>query len=297
MDTQSSIERVPIQRVTARWLHRDRVVIEVLRADLIDAQLSGNKYFKLLPNLTAARNAGSNVLLSFGGPWSNHLHALAAAGARYGFQTIGLVRGEPQSTACLADAVRWGMHVHFISRTAYRRRAEPGFLDPWLERYGKVWCIPEGGANLEGITGCRALLPTPTDHSHVMLACGTGATLAGLSTVSQRPLIGVQVLKGTGYLQAEVARLLQVHGLRAQCPWQVLDGFHGGGYGRWSPDLLGLMQRFEADSGIPLDPVYGAKLVSATAALVADGYFPSGAKVLLVHGGGLQGRRSLDASA
>jgi 1-aminocyclopropane-1-carboxylate deaminase len=132
VDTQSSIERVPIQRVTARWLHRDRVVIEVLRADLIDAQLSGNKYFKLLPNLTAARNAGSNVLLSFGGPWSNHLHALAAAGARYGFQTIGLVRGEPQSTACLADAVRWGMHVHFISRTAYRRRAEPGFLDPGL---------------------------------------------------------------------------------------------------------------------------------------------------------------------
>jgi len=258
----------------------------VLRADLVDPELSGNKYFKLLPNLLGAREQGHHTLLSFGGPWSNHLHALAAAGRRFGFRTIGMVRGEQGGalTACLQDAANNGMRLQFTSRDDYRRKGDTDWQLQLQTQFGPHFLIPEGGSNLAGVLGCRALLPVVHDFSHLMVACGTGTTLS---------VIGIQVLKGEGYLQQEVAGLLSRHGLQASCRWQVLDDWHGGGYARVTPELLDFMYRFEADTGIPLEPVYSAKLMQALVGLVACDFFPAGARVLVVHGGGLQGRRSL----
>ena len=295
VDTSFSIEPLAITPVTAAWVHQHRVAVGVLRADLVDPDLSGNKYFKLLPNLRAAQDQGYRTLLSFGGAWSNHLHALALAGRRYGFNTIGIVRGEPAGplTACLQDARNAGMQLHFVSRSEYDRQTDRHWLQQLSGRFGPHYVIPAGGANLAGVYGCQRLLPAVHDYTHVVVACGTGTTLAGLVTSSQVPVTGIQVLKGAGYLQREVAGILASHDLRPTCAWQVLDGWHCGGFARTTPELLDTMYRFEDECGIPLEPVYSAKLVRAVAGLVGDGFFGDGARVLLVHGGGLQGRRSL----
>lgn len=295
VDTSFSTEKLAITPVTAAWVHQHKVAVGVLRADLVDPALSGNKYFKLLPNLQAARQLGHDTLLSFGGAWSNHLHALALAGQRYGLRTIGVVRGEAVGplTACLQDAIAAGMQLHFVSRSEYDCKADPHWLQQLIDRFGPHHVIPAGGANLAGVVGCQQLLPANHDYTHVMVACGTGTTLAGLVTSSRVPVTGIQVLKGAGYLQREVAGMLDGHGMQATCPWQVLDDWHCGGFARTTPELLETMYRFEADCSIPLEPVYSAKMLLALVALVGRGYFPAGARVLLVHGGGLQGRRSL----
>ncbi len=289
------VEIVPVTPVNTEWVHQHKVSVAVLRADLIDPQISGNKYFKLLPNIRLARAQQHHTLLSFGGPWSNHLHALAAAGQRYGLRTIGVVRGEQGGplTACLQDAADFGMQLHFISRIDYGHKTDPLWQARLVDQFGPHYLIPEGGANRAGIVGCQQLLPKDHDYTHVVLACGTGATMAGVVSSSRVPVTGIQVLKGAGYLQREVAGLLQQHGLQATCDWQVLDDWHGGGYGRFSPQLTAFMQRFETETGIPLDPVYSGKMLQAVVALIAHSHFPAGARLLVIHGGGLQGRRSL----
>ncbi|MES2603940.1 MAG: hypothetical protein V4603_03325 [Pseudomonadota bacterium] len=295
MDITFSPTSIPITRVDVAWVHQHKVIVDVLRADLVDAELSGNKYFKLIPNLQLARAQGYQALLSFGGPESNHLHALAAAGCRYGFRTVGVIRGEQggELTPMLQDAVRWGMELHFVSRGDYDRKTDPDWLQMLSERFGPHYLIPEGGANLAGLLGCQRLLPLNGDHSHILLACGTGTTMAGLVTVSRAPVVGIQVLKGEGYLQRQVGELLQQYGLQASCDWQVLDQWHGGGYAKVPAGLPAFMQRFETDTGVPLEPVYSGKLMQAAVGLIREDFFPRGARLLLVHGGGLQGRRSL----
>lgn len=298
VDIARSTEKLTVTALTNVSLHQDKVAVALLRADLIDADISGNKAFKLHYNLLAARAQGHDTLLSFGGAWSNHLHALAAAGHRYGLRTIGVVRGEPAETLtpCLQDAQRWGMHLHFVSRADYALKTDPHWQQQLLQRFGPHYLIPEGGMNREGILGCQHLCPSHHDYTHLLLACGTGTTMAGLITCSRVPVIGIQALKGEGYLQREVGALLAKHGLSATCSWQVLDEWHGGGFARVTPALLEFMQGFESETGVPLEPVYSAKLLFAIRELIRQDFFPSGSRLLAIHGGGLQGRRSLPAS-
>lgn len=287
--------RLPVHAVHVPWLDLGRVHICVLRADLCDPLLSGNKYFKLRYNLAAARLSGHDTLLSFGGAWSNHLHALAAAGQRYGMRTIGVVRGEAGSvrTECLRDAEALGMHLHFVSRSTYRERHSAEFLARLHDQLGPCFMVPEGGANFHGIRGCQELLSPElaAQYSHVLLACGTGTTMLGLISSIRTPVIGIQVLKGTGYLAREISAGLLRHELRALADWQVLDQFHRGGYARVDAELLDFLVRLERDTGVALEPVYTGKVFMALQALIAAGQFAQGSRILVVHGGGLQGRR------
>jgi 1-aminocyclopropane-1-carboxylate deaminase len=268
----------------------------MLRLDLLDPAISGNKLFKLLPNLEAARQAGLGKLLSFGGAWSNHLHALAAAGHRFGFDTIGVVRGEPgtELNPCQQDAVAWGMHLHFISRADYRHKHEPGFLEALQQQFGPCFIIPEGGANLQGIIGCQRIIHPGlcANFSHVLVACGTGTTMCGVVTATPLPVTGIQALRGAGYLQREISRMLAMHDLQVCSPhWEVLDSFHRGGFARSDPDLEQFMIGFTATTGIPLEPVYSGKMMLALRTLLDTGYYPAGSRILALHGGGLQGGR------
>lgn len=295
MDIESLTENLPVTELTSSFIHQDKVSVAMLRADLNDPEISGNKAFKLRYNLLAARERGHQALLSFGGPWSNHLHALAAAGHRYGFRTTGIVRGEQGKTltACLQDAQRWGMQLHFVSRGDYSLKTDPQWIEWLLSQLGPHHVIPEGGANREGVLGCRHLCSTAHPHTHLLLACGTGTTMAGVITRSSVPVIGIQALKGDGYLQQEITDMLRRYRMQAQCEWQVLDDWHGGGFAKTSPDLEAFMQRFETETGVSLEPVYSAKLMFAIRELISRDYFPAGASLLAIHGGGLQGRRSL----
>lgn len=287
---------VQIQRLRTQWLEQYPVAVSILRADRIDPDISGNKFFKLLPNIEAARAAGYQRILSFGGAWSNHLHALAAAGKRYGFATVGVVRGErPEPlNACLRDAAAWGMQLHFVSRADYRKKNTAASRFALFQQFGPCFIIPEGGANLCGITGCQSIISPELEDgfTHVMVPCGTGTTLCGLITSTVLQVTGIQALQGKGYIRSEVNAMLKQHGLTVRSRhWEVLDEFHGGGFAKADPELLAFISEFREETTIPLEPVYSGKLLMALRSLLASGHFPAGSRILLVHGGGLQGAR------
>ena len=294
--------KVPLQQLEHKILTDAGIELLVRRDDLVDAELSGNKFYKLFFNLRAAREQGFNTLLSFGGAYSNHLHALAAAGNRYGFNTLGVVRGERPShlSPTLRDAVAWGMQLVFVSRKDYQRKSEPELIAELQSRYGDFYLIPEGGANVTGARGMQALgrileHQLKGDYTAVCMASGTGTSLAGLAAGIDRekPAIGFSVLKGEGGLGDSISRtyrqLCDSHGADN---WRLMSGFHAGGYGKKHPEYLSqFWQEFERTSGIPLDPIYTLKLFWGIYSLAQQGYWPRGSRIVALHSGGLQGRR------
>jgi 1-aminocyclopropane-1-carboxylate deaminase len=295
-DLTRELPDIPIQPVNDPVLASAGIRLSVLRLDLLHPVISGNKWFKLKYNLARARQRGLENLLSFGGPWSNHLHALAFAGAEYGFSTTGIVRGElPETlTACLLDARKAGMHLNGIPRCEYAQKHDAGYISQLQSQFGPFYLIPEGGANREGIQGCAEIssLYSQLDYDMVCLACGTGTTLAGMALSSRIPLMGFQVLKGAGYLAGAVKAMITGYGLQESCPWHVNGNFHFGGYARVSPELMQFLTEFEMRHGIPLEPVYSGKLLYGIYALAKKrDIFPRNSRILAIHGGGLQGLR------
>ncbi len=271
--------------------------VKLLRLDRYDAAAPGNKWFKLQGNLAIARSLGLDRLVSFGGAWSNHLHALAALGNRCGLETVGIVRGEagPAQSAMLHDAVRWGMRLVHVTRTDYRRRYDPAWQADLVRQFQPCLLIPEGGANPAGVEGCRQIgslirsaLPGPQP---VAVSVGTGATLAGIAAELGRDwsITGVAALKGAGDLATNVAAMLE--NTDAVADWTILDDYHCGGFARVNPRLREFMLEFEAVHDVPLEPVYTGKLLLAIHSLLDRGDWDPGAAVFAVHTGGLQGRR------
>jgi 1-aminocyclopropane-1-carboxylate deaminase len=294
--------KVPVQQVVHETFTDAGIDVLVRRDDLIDQQLSGNKFYKLFFNLSAARQQGFTRLLSFGGAYSNHLHALAAAGNRYGFNTLGVVRGErsAQLSPTLSDAEAWGMRLVFISRTDYRDKSESELLAELQSRYGDFYLIPEGGANLAGARGMQLLgqaleQQLKGDYTAICMACGTGTSLAGLAAGidSTKLALGFSVLKGEGGLGDSISTTYrQLCDSSVAANWRLITGFHAGGYGKKHPEYLSqYWQNFERSSGIPLDPVYTLKLFWGINSLAQQGYWPRGSRIVAIHSGGLQGRR------
>lgn len=309
---------VPLQRATTALLARQGIELWVRRDDLLDAQLSGNKFYKLFFNLQAARAQGFQQLISFGGAYSNHLHALAAAAHRYGMHAIGVIRGERpvHLSPTLQDAQAWGMRLVFISRADYDRKMAADWLADLQARYGASYLIPEGGANLLGARGMQLLgtaleQQTGGDYSAVCLPVGTGTSLAGLAAGVDRrkPVVGFSVLKGAGDLGGNVAAFYDAlwrdwHEGSFSSPasasalaenWRLISGFHGGGYAKkMSAMMFAFWQGFECETGIPLDPVYTIKMIWGISSLAQQGYWPRGSRLVAIHTGGLQGRRGFN---
>ncbi|WP_444886441.1 1-aminocyclopropane-1-carboxylate deaminase/D-cysteine desulfhydrase [Microbulbifer sp. JMSA008] len=296
---------IPYQKVRSNLF--PGVEVWIRRDDLLDPLISGNKAYKLIFNLIKARELGVETLITCGGAWSNHLHATAAAGARFGFRTIGIVRGErpPVLSAMLQDAERLGMKFIFVSRELYRQRSQSDFLN----RVGVGSAIgayfPEGGANLAGVRGVHLLGEViegtvPINFDQLWVACGTGLTLGGLnSSISSFPVHGVEVLKAGGSVRRAAwhwfAALSQYNtsGLKKKNAGEVdlTDEFHCGGYGKYPIRLQEFHRAFEMQAGIPLDPIYTAKLLYAISQKANEGHFSCGTRILALHSGGLQGRR------
>lgn len=307
VESISSLERsVLVQRIRTRWLDRADATLDMLRLDQLDPEISGNKWYKLKQNLVYAKAQGKTTVLSFGGAWSNHIHALAAAGHRFGLTTIGVIRGEPSLglTATLTDAQHWGMQLHYLTRADYRRKNEPELIARVLADSGvpakQVHIVPEGGSNLLGVAGCRDILAagavSPGDYDEIWLACGTGATLAGIAmtvseTIPAREIIkGVAVLKGADFLRADINR----HTRRTLSNWTLLTDYHHGGYARTTEALRLLITSFEQETGIPTDPVYTGKVLFALKdSLRKNPAAYHSKRLLMIHTGGLQGRRGM----
>lgn len=293
---------VSLQPLALGWLAAAGVEVGVLRLDLIDPLISGNKWYKLAPHLAAAARQGAEGLISLGGPHSNHLHALAAAGRRFAFPTAGLLRGEPCETPTVRDLQTFGMHLHWLGYGGYRARHRDGFWDVWRERHPRLHPVPEGGGGLPGALGCTVLrdmllpgleaLGWPDYHGW-WLAAGTGTTLAGLvlAEAGAHPVHGALAVPASHGVAPQVRAILAEAGM-ADVGYRLLDASRGG-FARLDAGLARFILDSEREGGIPLDPVYTGKALLALREQVECGGIPRGSRLVFVHTGGLQGRRAL----
>ena len=271
--------------------------VSMLRLDLTGGLAPGNKHYKLRDSLARASASGTRRVLSFGGAWSNHLHALAAVGAELGLETIGVVRAGERETPMLEDVRRSGMHVVAVSRQDYRRRHDSDWLHVLEQRYGPCLVIPEGGASAQGVLGCLQIAElvnaSGRRFSRVLLPVGTGTTLAGMvaGLRADTEVYGVSALKGAVDLESRIQQALANAGLAARVPWRILHDAHCGGFARTNPGLQDFMLAFEQVQGIALEPVYTGKMLYALHSRLAQGQWSSVEPILAVHTGGLQGRR------
>lgn len=275
------------------------VDISVLRLDRISNTAPGNKFFKLKLNLAEAENQQADCVASFGGNWSNHIHALAASAHEKGLRSIGFIRGDATETAMLQDARRWGMHIEFVGFGDYRRRYDPSYHQNLKSKFGDFYLIPEGGSNLLGAKGC-ADIPTLIPESFETIVCpvATGGTFAGIVSAikpAQRA-IGFAVLPDRGHMNVDIKALLaKLKGEQAsEASWCLEKRFDFGGYARSNEELLLFMSSFTDETAVPLDFVYTGKLFYGLAAMLKAGELAPG-KLVAVHTGGLQGQRGAAA--
>ncbi len=280
LDTSHSvIEKIELTDFTSAGIE-----LFIKRDDLIHPYISGNKWRKLKYNLVEAKKQGHHTLLTFGGAFSNHIAAVAAAGKVFTFNTIGIIRGEEVSNPTLDKATEDGMKLHFISRREYRQKDVPEYIQQLQQRFGEFYHTPEGGTNALALKGVHELhheIRDPFDY--IACAAGTGGTIAGLA-LNRHPakFIGVNVLKGD-FMEAEVRK------------WQpkgeidIWNGYHFGGYAKFKQEFIDFIRYFHTETGVKLDPVYTGKLAFALADQARAGYFKEGSRILMVHTGGLQG--------
>lgn len=272
-----------------------QTTVDVLRLDQIHPVVSGNKWFKLKKYIEDAKQ-GQKKLVTFGGAYSNHLVATAAAAQKEGLQSVGFVRGEVPCTLAhtLRQAQSFGMQLRFTSRDLYRKMRDPEKLRD-LNLPGDCLIIPEGGYGSAGAEGAMGILSENETgaYSHLLCAVGTGTTLAGLIMAAKKgqKLIGIPVLKNAHSLRVEINALLPREKHDA---FELIEEYHFGGYAKKTAALLSFQNDLYSRTGIPTDFVYTGKAFFAVLDLVRNRYFTEEDKVLLVHTGGLQGNGSLE---
>lgn len=260
------------------------------REDLLHPHISGNKFRKLKYNFLQAKEEGKDKLLTFGGAFSNHIAATAAAGKVHGLSTIGVIRGDELvdkvgENPTLSFARDCAMSLKFVNRELYRQKTDAPFLEELRSIYGDFYLVPEGGTNMLAVKGCEEILDDgDAEFTHITCAVGTGGTIAGIARSAQpgQKVLGFPALKGEG-LQAEIAAF----GIPAN--WELVTDYHFGGYGRVTEELIVFINDFFDKTGVPLDPVYTGKMVFGVIDLACKGYFPENSNILLIHTGGLQG--------
>lgn len=271
-------------------LENSKITLFIKRDDLLHPFISGNKYRKLKYNLMQAKAKNKDTLLTFGGAFSNHILAVAAAGKEFGFKTIGIIRGEElggkiSDNPTLSKAQEFGMVFDFVSREDYRLKAEAYFLENLIRKHGDFYLVPEGGTNELAVKGCEEILTTDDDgFDFVCCAVGTGGTISGIINCSKssQQVLGFPALKGD-FLTEDIRKFANKNN------WKLISDYHFGGYGKVTEELVVFMNAFYEKYQIPLDPVYTAKMVYGVFDLIENNYFPTGSKILMIHTGGLQG--------
>lgn len=268
------------------------IMMDVLRLDLLDPVISGNKWYKLNYYLEEAMALGKTIV-TFGGAYSNHIVATAAAARKADLKSIGIIRGEraPTLSPTLIQARDLGMEFIFTSRKDYMDKTIPETITSSEQEF---YIIPEGGRGHLGMKGAKdILLENKTDaYTHIVSAVGTGTTLAGLAAAANKgqQIIGISTLKNNFLLEADVEELLPPDKKNIV---SILHDYHFGGYAKRTEELIRFMNDFFRQTAVPTDFVYTGKMVYAAMDLVRKQYFPPDSKILLVHTGGLKGNRSL----
>lgn len=284
-----------IQQVHFSEIKTKKVSLFVKREDELHPFISGNKYRKLNYNLEAAAHQQKKRLLTFGGAFSNHIAAVAAAGFQYNFETIGVIRGDElannikevlKTNATLKFANEHKMNFHFVTRSAYREKTTPKFIASLKDKFGDFYLVPEGGTNKLAVKGCEEILTAADEQFDVICSSiGTGGTISGIinSLKNNQKVIGFPALKGD-FLKHEICKYV----LNTE-NWSLNTNYHFGGYAKISEELITFINKFKQETFIPLDPVYTGKMMFGIVDLIKKDYFKEGTKILAIHTGGLQG--------
>jgi 1-aminocyclopropane-1-carboxylate deaminase len=283
----------PLQELHDQLFEKAAVRLFVKRDDLIHPEVSGNKWRKLKYVLQDVLVLKKDKVLTFGGAYSNHLYALAAAGKELGLKTIGVVRGEKpaQESATLQFCRQKGMELHFVSREEYRLRDSAEYLSSLESRFGSPYIIPEGGTTTLALPGVAELVPEveaqlPTSPVYYGVAAGTGGTAAGLLSAGAN-VVAFSALKGGDFLKADIMDLIRETAKTGTLDLQT--GYHFGGYAKYNAELLDFIVDFKTRFGIQLEQVYTGKMFYGLFDMIAKGHFPEGSTIVAVHTGGLQG--------
>jgi 1-aminocyclopropane-1-carboxylate deaminase len=273
----------PIQLLRCTAFEGSNISVFIKRDDLLHPFVSGNKWRKLKYVLADALQQQKNHLVSFGGNYSNHLVALASAGAQMGFKTTAFVRGEEVNNHMLYLCRLFGMSLHFVDREGYKDKE--ALYTKFAQNNSSTYFIDEGGRGALAAKGCEEVLADAYDFTHAICAVGTGTTLAGLANAAkQRGIIaeGICVLKGAAALRNDIATL-------TSNDFVLHHQFHRGGYAKTDAALWAFIQLFAQQTGILLDQVYTAKMMMGLTELIQQGYYPKNSKILAIHTGGLLG--------
>ena len=288
----------PVTQIHNELLDSKQVELFIKRDELIHPVIQGNKWRKLKYNLIQAEKDKQHTLLSFGGAYSNHLHALAAAAKQLKLKTIGIIRGEAPKklNPCLQDLLDWGMQLKFITRKQYKQKNDLDFIQQLHREFGEFYLIPEGGNNNAGKKGCGELLDElDTQYNVICCEVGSGTMLSSLIEHNKSAAIqylGFAVMKNP-QLDQDIKDSLNLSAIDTGIPtnWTINHDYHFGGFAKTSPELNQFIENFKEDYAIQLEPVYSGKMLWGILELVKQNYFPPASKVLAIHGGGLQGLR------
>jgi len=284
----------PVHQINDKVFDEQGLKVFIKRDDLIHSIISGNKWRKLKYLLKAAQTANKNHLVTFGGAYSNHLLATAAAAAKFGFKTTGFVRGEDVENDTLFLCRLHGMNLLFVDREGYRDKQ--ALFNKYFMDDADAFFIDEGGASAEGAKGCSELVDELTEtYDHIFCACGTGTTAAGIINgliAHQLPtqFNAVPVLKNGGFLKDEIDKFLI-----APAPYQLHTDYHFGGYAKVNDELIAFVKTFVAKTGIVIEPVYTGKMLYAIYDLASQSYFKPGSRILAIHSGGIWGLLGMKA--
>ena len=291
-------ENTPLEEVKDPLLKERKISLFIKREDLNHPDLSGNKWHKLKYNLQEARKQGKNTLLTFGGAYSNHIYATAAAGKIFNLNTIGIIRGEEHLplNPTLSFAKDNGMKLYYLDRTSYREKNSPEIINQLRKKFGDFYLLPEGGTNEFAVKGCGEIISKINiDFNFVCCPCGTGGTLAGLISGLQGHnfALGFAVLKGASFLKRDVSSLLKISGNSSLINWDINLDYHFGGYAKFNSALMDFISRFTLLTKIPIEPIYTGKMLFGIYDLISKDYFNEGSWIVALHTGGLQGLRGL----
>ncbi len=291
----------PVQKIKHHALENTDIQVFIKREELLHPQLQGNKWRKLKYNIAEAKRQKHHTLLTFGGAHSNHIYATAAAGNIFDFKTIGIIRGERTEplNETLDFAEKNGMILEFITRSEYRAKHTSDFLDGLKIKFGDFYAIPEGGSNEYALQGVAELAEEiPDDCDFLAVACGTGATAAGLIAGAnfyqkKYKTLAFSALKNGFFLENDILDFLKnnknLQNQKTQnIDFQLFTDYHFGGYAKKTPILQNFIDDWHLQTNIKIEHVYTAKMLYGIFDLIAKNYFPKGAKIIAIHTGGLR---------
>jgi len=291
--------RTPVFEINEELFDNAGIRVLIKREDQNHPEIAGNKWWKLKYNIEDALLHNYDTLLTFGGAYSNHIYATAAAACENGFRSIGIIRGE--ETFPLNDTLSFakakGMQLYYISREEYKQKNDPAFIEKLGKQFGRFYMIPEGGTNELAVKGCEEFaekILSQIEYDYLCLPVGTGGTISGIicGLADNKKVIGVSVLKDGEFLKNVISQRVKNYSGNFYENWSLLTSYHHGGYAKVTKELMAFIEEMHLKHKLPLDRVYTAKMVWAMYEEIKKGIFERGSTLLLFHTGGLQGSSS-----